>query len=276
MVACGSPLYLADPVPDRDIGGGRYADMLGLTAAGNRRFAYNAITWLAGAAGRPLVTMSLSKSVGASGDTIDMNGTVCDAGLVSYVLEYRLASGIGAWTQIGPAHTSSIVNGELGEWNLTGVPPGDYSLRVTATNAVGGSYSVSGVVHVAQVLAKISDAAGTPDGAYIKLTDKEVTAGSDDLVGRIYVEEANRSSGICVLTNATALRGTLATVVGTHNVSGGSHAITAVSVSTRPRQFDGPLPAVGVANRSIKAWSAGATTAGLLIRTWACGAGADR
>lgn len=268
VVACGSPLYLADPVPRRDIGGGRYADMLGLTAADNRRFVYNAITWLAGAAARPLVTMSLSKSVGASGDIIDVSGTVCDACLVSYVLEYRPVSGAGAWTQIGPVHTSSVVNGKLGEWNLTGVAPGDYTLRVTAGNIVGNSSSASAIVHVATNVDRIANVARTPDGAYVKLVDKEVTIGSDDLVGRIYIEEGDRSSGICVLTDAEALRGTLATITGVHNVSGASHTIAAVSISTRPRQFGGPLKPIGMANGAIRELNTGATPVGLLIKTW--------
>ena len=268
VVACGSPLYLADPVPRRDIGGGRYADMLGLTAADNRRFAYNAITWLAGTTARPLVTMSLSKSVGAPGDTIDVTGTVCDAGLVGYVLEYMPTSGAGVWTRIGPVHTSSVVNGRLGEWNLAGVAPGDYTLRVRADNSVGGSASASATVHVATPLDRISNVAVMPNGAYVKLVDKEVTIGSDDLVGRIYVEEGDRSSGICVLTGAEARRGTLATITGIHNVSGASHTITAVGVSTRPRQYGGPIAPIGIANGGIREVSTGASPIGLLVKTW--------
>ena len=275
VVLSGSPLYLADVVPDRDIGGGRKADMTGLTAAGNRRFAYNAITWLAGAAGRPLVTVSLSASIGVPGDVIDVNGTVCDANLTGYVLEYRLASGTGAWTQIGSVHTSSVVGAKLGEWNLAGVPPGDYTLRVTASNGAGGSYSVSHLVHVAYALARISDLAGTPNGTYVKLTDKEVAAGSDDLIGRIYLEESDRCSGICVLTAASALRGTLATVTGVHNVSGAAHTISAAAVTTRPKPSGGPLGPVGVVNRAVGGSSAGASTTALLVRTWGRVLGSD-
>lgn len=275
VIVCGSPLYLADPVPHRDIGGGRYADMLGITAADNRRFVYNAITWLAGATGRPLVTMSLSKSVGASGDTIDVLGTVCDAGLIGYVLEYRPASGSGAWTQVGPVHTSSVVNGKLGEWNLAGVAPGDYTLRVTATNSVGGSASASATVHVAALLDRISNITATPDGAYVKLVDKEVTIGSADLVGSIYVEEGDRSAGICVLTSAEAPRGGLATITGIHNVSGASHTITAVTITTRPRQYGGPIAPIGVGNSAIRQVGAGATPVGLLIKTWGVVVGAN-
>jgi len=267
VIVSGSPLYFADPVPNRDIGGGRKADMLGLTAGNNRRFAYNAITWLAGASARPLVSVSLPTSVGVAGDKIEIDGTVCDAGLASYKIEYRPSGSSGAWTQLGQALTSCVVNGKLGEWNLAGVPAGDYSLRVTAANATGGSYSATALVHVAYALSKISDIAAKPDGAYVRITDKEITTGTDDLIGRIYVEETDRSSGICVLTSAPALRGSLATVTGIHSAASGVHALTAVDITTRSNPSSGRIAPVGVSNRSLGP-KTGASTAGLLVKAW--------
>lgn len=275
VVVTGNPMYFADRVPDVDIGGGNKADMNGLLAADNRRFAYNAITWLAGTAARPLVTASLSKSVVVPGDIIEVDGTVCDATLAGYVLEYRLAGGIGAWTQIDAAHSTCVIQGRLGEWSLAGVSPGDYTLRVTANNTAGGSYSVSDTVHVAQILSRLSDIASTPEGAYVRLVDKEVVAGSDDLVGRIYLEESDRTRGLCVVTSAAALRGTLATVTGIHSASAGTHTVTAVDVTTRPRPSGDPLGPVGVVNGKVGGSSAGANTTGLLVKTWGTVLGSD-
>jgi hypothetical protein len=267
VIVIGNPMYLADRVPD--------VGMNGLLAAGNRRFAYNAITWLAGTAARPLVTASLSKSVVVPGDTIEVNGTVCDALLSGYLLEYRPAGGIGAWTQIGATHSACVIQGKLGEWSLAGVSPGDYTLRVTATNTAGGSYSVSDTVHVAYVLSRISDVSSVPNGGYIRLVDEEVVAGSDDLVGRIYLEESDRTRGLCVVTSAEALRGTLATVTGIHSVSAGTHTVTSVDVTTRSRPSGDPLEPVGVVNGKVGGSSAGANTTGLLVKAWGTVLGSD-
>lgn len=259
VIMSGSSLYLSDPVSS--------SNRMGLLAADNRRFAYNTVTWLAGAAGRPLVTVSLSKSFGCSADTIDITGTVCDAELSNYILEYKPASGQDEWIQIGVIHTSSVVKGELGSWPLTGIDPGDYILRVRATNAAGGSYSVSNPVYVARDLDKITDIRDIPDGTYVRLTDKEVVAGSDDLIGRIYIEEENRSSGMVVLTSKTAPRGSYVTVTGPVSTSDGMRVITAANVEINGLAADSIRP-LGVQNSQAGVAVAGLGTPGMLVKTW--------
>jgi len=275
IIISGSPLYFADTVLNRDIGGGNKADMTGLSAADNRHFAYNAVTWLAGAAGRPIVTITQAESVVAAGDTLEIDGTVCDAALVSYVLEYMPVSGAGEWIRIGTVHTDSVVRGQLGCWNLTGIAPGDYTLRVRAVNSAGASFSASELVHVAYTPGKIADLRGVPAGAYVELYDKEVVAGSDDLVGRVYLEEGDRSSGICVLTSASVNRGSLATVIGVVGMVDGAPAIIASSVTTHLQPAGDGIRAVGLKNSSAGIPDSGLSASGMLVRVWGSITGLD-
>ncbi len=267
VLIAGSSFYLADPVPNVNLGTVT-ADMLGLTAAGNRRFAYNAVTWLAGAAGRPLVTVTTVPPAIVY-DSLSLVGTVCDAQLAQYVLEYAPVADQSVWTQVGPVHGASVINDALGTWDVTGVAAGDYVLRVRATNSTAGQYSVNVPVRVdhPQALSTISEVAGLPVGTLVSLSDKCVVAGSDDLVGRIYLEEDNRSNGIAVITTAAAPRGSRVSVIGTIGLDSGIRAINALNVTVQQPQ--GPIPApLGVTNRSAGSAIAGLGTTGVLVKTW--------
>lgn len=276
VVVAGSCLYFADVVPNRDIGGGRRADMEGLRAADNRRFAYNAITWAAGAAGRPLVQMSLSAPLGFVYDTVEISGTVCDATLTDYVIEYAPAADPNAWTQVGAPVESSVLQGALGTWDVAGVEPGSYTLRVRATNALGNSFSRSAQIEVKRPVEvnSISELRGLSDGALVKIAGREVVAGSDDLAGRIYIEEQDRTAGIAVVTSETASRGAYAEVTGVLGVVDGAPAITAIGVTVGPGPAD-PLRPLGVANSRVGAVDQGLGTAGLLVRVWGKVVGSD-
>lgn len=269
VVCCGSPLYLADPIDDLETDTGTY-DMTGLFAADNRRFAYNAITWLAGSLGRPLLSASISTPGGIAYGQVDITGTVCDASLANYVLEYAPAQDQSQWTQIGDIYTSSVVNGLLGSWDTTALAEGDYVLRVRATNTLGGVMSVSIPVKVKslQNLAGISDAKQWPDDTLVRLVDKEVIGGSNELPGRIFVEESNRTTGITILSDRIANRGSYVSVIGTLKNVGGILTINAVDVDVKQGPDD-PIRPLYVANKNVGIPASGLSTAGILVKT--CG-----
>ena len=268
VILSGSALYLADPIYGLNING-QTMDMMGLLAADNRRFAYNAITWLAGAAGRPLVSATSSATSGIAYDTVTISGMVCDASLGQYVLEYAPADDQTTWTQIGPVHTSSVISSILGTWDVSGVSEGDYMLRIRAADSQGNQYSVIEPVEVRRLIeiGSIADLNKQAEGALVKLTGKEVVAGSDELVGRLCIEESNRLSGVTVLTSDTVHRGSDVTVIGLVKRLDGVLAIDAISTTAQPGP-ERPIGPLGMTNRNCSTVLARMGIGGVVTKVW--------
>jgi len=136
------------------------------------------------------------------------------------------------------------------------------------------------VLSVPPLVPTIVAAKGLPDGSILSITGKWVTAGTNQLAGRIYIEEDDRSSGIKVVTSAAVQEGNMVDVAGVINTVGGERQIDAqwVNIVAPPpgRIFPTPV-ALGVAalggarfnayTPGVK-YGAGLNNIGLLVRTW--------
>ncbi|MFN8597212.1 MAG: transglycosylase domain-containing protein [Anaerolineae bacterium] len=58
-------------------------------------------------------------------------GTVNVSGFKRYELTYAAGWNSDAWEWISGPHESQVTNGQLGEWNASGLPDGEYTLRIT-------------------------------------------------------------------------------------------------------------------------------------------------
>jgi hypothetical protein len=65
-----------------------------------------------------------------------VSGSVTDANLHSYMVEYKSAAA-STWTEVQPEQRTAGVDGVLATWLTAGLSGGDYTLRVTAEDAVG-------------------------------------------------------------------------------------------------------------------------------------------
>ena len=85
------------------------------------------------------------------------------------------------------------------------------------------------------------DAHELPDGAFVKLIGRVVTAGVNQLGDRLYVEDPDRSSGIMVQTTTATDTGNAVTVVGEMDTIGGERAVVNCTV-TPAGTLDVPKP----------------------------------
>lgn len=69
---------------------------------------------------------------------ICFDGSVADANCSSptWTLQWRPGTS-GAWNNVAPATTSSVINDPLGSWNIASQPDGPYQVRVTASDSCG-------------------------------------------------------------------------------------------------------------------------------------------
>ena len=66
---------------------------------------------------------------------VQIMGTINDQNLESYSVEYKPAG--GEWEEVLPEQTTSGFSGVLATWLTSGLPGGDYKLKVTATDRLG-------------------------------------------------------------------------------------------------------------------------------------------
>ena len=69
---------------------------------------------------------------------LQITGSIRDLHLASYSIYYRLI-GTEAWEPITPERPTSYISGVLGTWLPSGLPDGDYFIKVTATDALDQS-----------------------------------------------------------------------------------------------------------------------------------------
>lgn len=68
---------------------------------------------------------------------LSIRGTVNPPGFQQYVVEYGEGDNPGEWKWISGPHLAPVVDGQLTEWGIEGLPAGRYTIRVTASTANG-------------------------------------------------------------------------------------------------------------------------------------------
>ena len=71
-----------------------------------------------------------------------ISGSIQDAHLADYIVEYQM-SGDTAWEVLQPTQSTSGVSGTLATWVTAGLLDGEYTLRITATDALGQNWAQS-------------------------------------------------------------------------------------------------------------------------------------
>lgn len=201
---------------------------------------------------------------------VSITGTASSAGFLDYTLEYGSGPSPSSWTQIGSAHTSPVTSGLLGVWDTVSLANGAYTIRLTARNATGSSTDTA---TISLLKTSIASAKGDLDGTAVTLTGKVVSATSAQFTGSMWVQEADRASGIRV--NSASLPATsvgdIVTITGTISTSGGERVITD-PVITWTGTAAAPKP-LSIQTRSIGGGAAdpadtGLANAGLLVTVW--------
>ncbi|MHB1417934.1 MAG: carboxypeptidase-like regulatory domain-containing protein [Chloroflexota bacterium] len=77
--------------------------------------------------------------------TVVVTGTATATDFQFYKLEFRMGSSPGQWSVIGSLHETQVTNGTLGTWDVSALPSGAYTLRLTVVDNTGNysDYSVS-------------------------------------------------------------------------------------------------------------------------------------
>ncbi len=68
---------------------------------------------------------------------LSIRGTVNPPGFQQYVVEYGEGENPGEWKWISGPHLAPVVDGQLTEWGIEGLPAGRYTIRVTASTSNG-------------------------------------------------------------------------------------------------------------------------------------------
>jgi len=127
------------------------------------------------------------------------------------------------------------------------------------------------------VAATIAQARQASEGTEVSLTDVLVSAGTDQLTGRFYIEDRVKLQGIKVAWSGTIHEGDVVSLVGTVDTVSGERQVTASSVSVVSTGGPGPTPVAvvptplgGVANGRVPGVTKGKglNNIGLLVKTW--------
>ncbi len=81
---------------------------------------------------RPLVTITYPENGGTVSGIVPIYGTVQLPGFQHYEADYGAGSDPQVWGWISGPHLAQVQNGLLTQWDTTHLPPGLYTLRVTA------------------------------------------------------------------------------------------------------------------------------------------------
>lgn len=230
IMVCGGDLYFANSVQNRHIGS-QIVDMLGINAADNRRFAYQAITYLAGAQCKPLANISSPKESQTVYGSVNITGTACDANIDYYKVEYANASSPDTYNTISTIKDSCVM-GNLASWDTSSIDEGSYTIKLTVHKSSGLEASCSADVSVKHLneCTSIPQAKALKDGTLVKLSDMVATTGSSDFNGCYYIEDKNRSSALKVVgDNSSITRGQTISVVGFIDTACGERVINVLS-----------------------------------------------
>lgn len=168
--------------------------------------------------------------------------------------------------------------------DTTGNYVGTHTVNVMAVEASpvateGWTSASVNIVNPISVLRFISDALPCEDEQEIQCSDKVVTASTSDMGGsEFYIQEANGSSGIRVVSDTPVEEGDLVNIDGALITDSGERSIQPTMVDVH-QQLLTPLKPIGVPNRWIGGGNFGANTKGvtggvglrnmgLLVKTW--------
>lgn len=122
----------------------------------------------------------------------------------------------------------------------------------------------------------IGDALSYPDGQYVRLSEKVVTAGIEDMGDSFFVEDNNRASAVRVYNTNSVNRGDIVTVTGSVETIEGERVILNAIVSVNQTGADVPKPLMmkladlcgaGISGSSaIKGIGLGANNVSLLVK----------
>lgn len=167
--------------------------------------------------------------------------------------EYRYAVGttpadpgsgyLVPWTSAG-LNTSVTVTG------LSLTVGQRYYFYVTAVNGSGlesAAGSSDGIMAVASSLSSIGEAKKLPDGTAVSINDVIVTATPAQMGDRMYVEAADRASGIAVTSSQAVETGDVLSVAGVLATSGGERVLTSPALA--PFVSGPPLEALSMSLR---------------------------
>ncbi len=189
-----------------------------------------------------------------------------------------------AWTDTFPPGMGSFsadplfANAAGGNFNLSPPSPCINTGDPGKTDPDGsrmdvGAYPFTGAVATPTV----GSTRNLPDGANIQLTGKTVTAGTNEVAGRLYIQDPDRSSGIAVITSTPVSAGAVVTVSGSlGRVEGERALINTIVQVVSPSGAQLPIPmyvngrdmggrSLNVLNPGVPG-SAGMYNLGLLIR----------
>ncbi len=123
-----------------------------------------------------------------------------------------------------------------------------------------------------QTMPSVSYVRQLPDGEEVKLSGQVVTAGTDQLSGCFYIQDANRAAGIKVVTSETVFEGSVVEVTGKLRTVDGERQIDAWTVDILPVSGTAPKP-LGMAIKWLGgtqpegfALGRGPNNVGLLVR----------
>ena len=109
----------------------------------------------------PVVAISVPAAAASVTAVVDVRGSVNDASLAAYVLEFGTGSDPQSWTPIASG-TQDVADGSLGSWNTLGLAAGAYTLRLRAADAVGNSAETRVPVTVAASLTLVASLEAAP------------------------------------------------------------------------------------------------------------------
>lgn len=233
VVIYGNNLYLADVVNGRNIitpSGNKTVSMTGITAADNRRFAYQTITYLAGAQNRPLLSLTSPRESQLLYSTVNITGTACDSDISYYKVEYASASAPTLFNTIATINESRIM-ATLATWDTALVPEGNYIIRITVHKNSGVEYSRSVNVAIKHLVeaTSIAQCKSYADETLISLSNNIATTGHDDFADCFYIEDQHRTSGIKVIQdNYLINRGDAISIIGIMGTLAGERILTSV------------------------------------------------
>lgn len=155
-------------------------------------------------------------------------GSDAQSGIVGY--EYAIGTtaegtDVAPWTSVG-------LNTQVTRTGLTLSNGARYFISVRATNGVGlKATSSSNGIRVAAPATTVTALRDLPDGTFVWLENKRVSAGTEAFAGKLYVQETGLPAGICVSpVSGSAATGWRADVAGTLSGSGSEREITKAEV----------------------------------------------
>ncbi len=90
--------------------------------------------------GNPVAVITAPNGSVAAGSVVQITGTATSIAFDHYTLQYSSTALPGSWVTIGTSPTP-VTSGTLGTWVLSGVPSGQYVIRLVVADKVGQTAS---------------------------------------------------------------------------------------------------------------------------------------